>query len=272
MTRLARVGLRSYRLYKLSQRFPGAAACREIRESVVRKSARRKCVSFLAGQQVVSGPFKGLRYAETASVGSMIWPKLAGTYESELQPCLREIADRDYQAVIDVGYAEGFYLLGLGRWFENAELIGFDLEAEAERQCRGNAEVNGIASQRLRLFGGFDAGQFQENLRDKTLVVVDCEGFENDVIEGVTEQQAARADWLIETHDHLVPGTTQRMTARLRHTHHIELIHTDAGFADKCKLLPSALRDQCSREEQEAIVTEGRVEPQSWVFATRRAA
>ncbi|MEM9644232.1 MAG: hypothetical protein AAF989_04490 [Planctomycetota bacterium] len=270
--RLARPLMRNDAAWKAAQLLPNDEFFRHVRRSVIRKKARNKVLPLLEDRTVRQGPFAGLQYAETASVGSMIWPKLLGTYESELQPFLNEISHHDYRKVIDIGYAEGFYLIGLGRWFDQAELVGFDLEPEAERLCRGNADANDIRPSRLKLYGGFDSKHFNANLTDDSLVVIDCEGFEDQVIQGISPEQAACADWLIETHDHLVPGTTERIVAKLRSTHDVKLIDTDEDFQPKCRLLPESIHQQCDQEEKEAIVTEGRVEPQSWVVATRRAA
>ncbi len=219
--------------------------CRQ-RHSIMRKRARREFASHIERGEILSGPFKGMKYAEEAAVGSSLWPKLLGTYESELQPFIAEITRADYQKIIDVGFAEGYYLVGFGRLFQQAELIGFDCESEAQRLCKANAEINGIEDDRLKLFGAFDCEQFQQSLGDeKTLVVVDCEGTENDVIDGLDREQLLAADWLIETHDHLVEGTTKRLLKVFEETHVLQEVVTDDDHETKCRLLPDSIKQSC---------------------------
>ena len=265
--------MRSNLLWEAVRRLPNHDLFYRQRYSLVRKRASRKCASYLDRREILSGPFKGMKYAEQAAVGSSLWPKLLGTYESELLPCFESIAGSRYKKIIDVGYAEGYYLIGFGRLFERAELIGFDTESEAQRLCKANAEVNEIAEHRLKLFGAFDADTFQQSLDDEeTLVVVDCEGAENEVIESLDREQIKSVDWLIETHDHLVEGTTERLLKVFDGTHVLTEMETDDDLDAKCRLLPDSIRQSCDSYVQQALVSEGRQAKQRWIFATRQAA
>lgn len=269
---VARLLMRSDWAWEFSRRYSTSPIWLHQRSSLVRKSVRKKCDAILKRREVVDGPFAGLKYAESASVGSTFWPKLFGTYESELTGIFRSFASRSYDAVVDVGYAEGFYLLGLGRLFQQARLVGFDPEQEAKRLCTANAGTNQIAAQRLSLLGAFDPEAFGKHLGQRTLCIVDCEGVENEVVQSTTTQQRKHADWIIETHDHLVPGTSARLQSWFEPTHDLQWIHTDQSLEPKLKLLPSDVTSVCDRYEQEAIVDEGRLASQSWLVATRRAA
>lgn len=265
--------MKSDRLWALASKLPNHEFFYRQRYSVIRKRARRECADVLDAGEVISGPFAGLKYAKEAAVGSSLWPKLLGTYESELRPCFDTIAkNRGYRQVVDVGFAEGFYLVGLGRMFESAELIGFDSEEEAKTLCQANADINGIDPSRLKLYGGFEASTFQDVLNEDSLVVVDCEGFENNVIESLNSDGLNKADWLIETHDHIVGGTTDRLRLAFASTHDIHEVETDADLENKLGLLPVQIRDRCSDYVCEALVSEGRLDSQTWIFATRRAA
>ncbi len=271
--RLTRVLMKNDRLWELAQHLPGQDFIRQQRLPVIRKRAERECSHLLDRSEVMEGPFAGMRYAKAAAVGSMLWPKLLGTYESELRPCFEKIAiGNRYRKIVDVGFAEGFYLVGLGRMFGDAALVGFDTEDEAKTLCHANAAANHIKSSRLRLFGAFDADTFRRVLEDETLIVVDCEGFENDVIESVSPDERGKADWLIETHDHLVHGTTDRMIAALSDTHDVTEITTDDDVTHKLSLLPESIRDRHNKYVQESLVAECRKVKQSWIFATRKAA
>ena len=271
--RLTRVVMKSDRMWELAQYLPGQNFFYQQRNPVMRKRAARECANLFDDREVMAGPFVGMRYAEAASVGSMLWPKFLGTYESELRPCFETIAQKGaYHQIVDVGFAEGYYLIGLGRMFQNAKLVGFDVEDEAKQLCQANAEANGIRESRLSLFGGFDPKIFRDELSEESLVVVDCEGFENDVIENLPSEDLKKADWLIETHDHLVEGTTERLRVAFTGTHEVIEVTTDDDLSNKCELLPERVRQRHSPYLQEVLVSEDRKAKQSWIFATRKAA
>jgi hypothetical protein len=271
--RITRILMRSNRLWELSQRLPNRSYFFRQRYPVIHKRARLKAAAFIDRREVLAGPFVGMKYAEEAAVGSSLWPKLFGTYESELRTLLsRIVTGPPYQRVIDVGFAEGFYLIGLGRVFPQAELVGFDLETEAARLCLANARVNELHDARLKLFGGFEPETFRKAMGPDSLVIVDCEGLENDVLASLTADELRNADWLVETHDHLVSGTTERITNMLAQTHTITDIATDDDLKSKCMLLPLPIKQSSDKYEQEALVSEGRMAKQHWLFATRRTA
>lgn len=270
--RVARASMRSDWLWHRVQHSRHHDFFAPKRKSILRKRARHKCAELLSRLEVLGGPFAGMRYAEAGAVGSSIWPKLLGTYESEIRGCLTEILSRPYRRVIDVGFAEGFYLIGLGRLLNNAALIGFDIESDAARLCRENARANDIPSDRLQLHGGFDRWQFIGELASDSLVVVDCEGYENQVIAGLDPGQLSRADWLIETHDHLVTGTSERLAAALAETHQLLVIPSDETTERKRALLPPEIRQACDPSEQSALLDEDREGRQTWLYAKRLAA
>src|ERR1035441_10269867 len=60
------------------------------------------------GANVLNGPFEGMRYLQ-ASVGSVLSPKLVGSYEAELHPFIERVTSGRYDIVVDIGCAEGYY-------------------------------------------------------------------------------------------------------------------------------------------------------------------
>lgn len=262
----------NHRLWaRMQSRGPSEFASRQ-RYFVIQKRIQRKCRDLVRQPRVLAGPFAGLRYSAAAAVGSSLWPKLLGTYESELHWVVEKIAQTRYQKIFDIGYAEGFYLVGLGTQQPQAQLIGYDISPDAETLCRANAAENSIDDSRLSLRGEFDHEQFSGEVGEGTLVVVDCEGFEDDVLRSVDADSIRGADWLIEMHDHVVEGTTERWAEALEPTHQVIRIVSDTALERKRELLPESIRQRCDRFEQEALVNEGRETQQSWVYAVRNAA
>ena len=64
------------------------------------------------GSQVQSGPFRGLSYLPYAT-GSALLPKLVGSYEDHLHEVFATVLQNKYDVVVDVGCAEGYYVVCL---------------------------------------------------------------------------------------------------------------------------------------------------------------
>ena len=62
--------------------------------------------------RVLNGPFQGMNFHSAASEGCLV-PKLLGCYEQPLHPFLEAAFARDYDVVLNIGSAEGYYAVGL---------------------------------------------------------------------------------------------------------------------------------------------------------------
>ena len=80
------------------------------------------------------GPFAGLQYPELTAVGSALYPKLLGSYQREIQGWIEEICAAGYSEIVDVGFAEGYYAVGLARRLPRAGL-------RLRHQRRGSSPV-----------------------------------------------------------------------------------------------------------------------------------
>src|SRR5450432_1298867 len=89
---------------------------------------------------VQNGPFAGMKYIPQSN-GSALIPKLTGTYEQELHGIIEEVSQRKYHTLVDVGCAEGYYLVGLALRLPNLHVHGFDLNAEALKNCQRLATI-----------------------------------------------------------------------------------------------------------------------------------
>lgn len=218
---------------------------------------------------VLQGPFAGLIYPAAKSRGSALYPKLLGTYENELHPFFQEIFKEDYRMVVDIGCAEGFYLVGLGRKYRDIPLIGFDPDSEALQLTRELAAANRIEAERLQLFGGFSADLLVGKLPTRSLVVCDCEGFEETVFEAKNMGLWKDSDLMIECHDFLIPGITRDLVARLSVTHVVKTVK-EVEAKEKISW-PLAVSFRRARpQHQLQMVNEGRPEKMCWLAATSK--
>lgn len=172
------------------------------------------------GGRVLDGPFKGLQYV-TEAVGSGLLPKLLGTYERELHPTIEAAIARDYDSLIDVGAAEGYYAVGFAYRCPRLQVYAFDPDPLARRLCRSLALLNSV-SERVRIGGNCSPDRLATLARGRALVISDCEGFEEELFSGNGVDELRLTDLIVETHDHVSSGVTDRLIDRFGASHRVE--------------------------------------------------
>jgi hypothetical protein len=174
----------------------------------------------LADPIVRDGPFAGMPYINEAHCSSIL-PKLVGTYEQEIAPIIRDLMTRTWDLVIDVGTAEGYYLVGLARQMPEPRIVGFELDPHARSLCRELAARNNL-TERLEMHDGATV----ENLRTiidapRTLIIMDVEGMEDVLLDPALIPALAQCTIIVETHDCYVEGVSDRLCARFAGSHRI---------------------------------------------------
>jgi hypothetical protein len=152
----------------------------------------------LYGTVVRYGPFAGLQYPREATLNRHVLPKLLGTYERELHPVIAQIAASQYDCVIDIGSAEGYYAVGLARLLR-VPVYAYDPEPIERSLCLRMASLNGVAEliNPRRLFTAQDVLRFADK---HALIISDCEGFESYIFTEATVPLMKNWDVLIELH------------------------------------------------------------------------
>lgn len=171
------------------------------------------------GVTVLHGPFAGMQYVNRATEGALT-PRLLGSYESELHPHLEALRDVGLECVIDVGCAEGYYAVGLARMFPGVRVYAHDIDEAARAACAELAGRNGVAD-RVLIGGEFRPEDFEAFAGRNTLVIVDAEGAEDDVLIPERAPALARMRVIVETHDIYRRGVKQRLIERFTPTHDI---------------------------------------------------
>jgi len=167
-----------------------------------------------------SGAFAGMFYG-TQAVGGAILPKIIGSYESQLSDLIAGFPERDYAHAVDIGSAEGYYVVGLARLMPQVKIYAFDIDPKAHELCRDNAERNAVLDQ-IRFRDECTPGELAKVIESKTLVVCDCEGFEAEILDPVATPKLEQCDILVELHDLIVPGVSELIYRRFKDTHDIE--------------------------------------------------
>ena len=186
----------------------------QVATSVVRHAARHRAVA---------GPFRGMRIELSPLSSRHLLGYILGTQELELHEAIDEIVAHDYQTILNIGAADGYYAVGLAMRLPQARVAAFEALPEFHPLIARTAAANGIVD-RITIAGTCDAALLRSRLQAAeapALIVMDIEGGEVDLLDPVTVPQLSHADILVETHDAFVPTATETLISRFRETHEL---------------------------------------------------
>lgn len=171
--------------------------------------------------RIQGGPFEGLHYL-SRSVGSLLLPKILGSYELELQDVIEGLPHFDLG--LDIGAAEGYYAVGLLRKGTCDRMIAWEMTSEGQALMAELAKSNGV-SDRITIEGTCSPESLSKALKEakgkKILMVVDCEGYEGELLESIDLPLFSNCTLIIETHDFVVPGVHERLLRLFKPSHQI---------------------------------------------------
>ncbi|HET7884042.1 MAG TPA: class I SAM-dependent methyltransferase [Acetobacteraceae bacterium] len=215
------------------------------------------------GTTVQSGPFAGMRFVAQSTEGCHV-PKLLGCYEAELHPHIVAAAGRGYDAVINIGAAEGYYAVGLARLLPAAQVYAYDTNAASHAVCRAVAESNGVAD-RIIIGSTFHAGDFETFAGQRTLVVCDIEGGETTLLDPERNPALHAMDLIVELHDGPQAKPSALIPERFAATHDITMVR-HAGH----EVALPALFEPLGHLDQLLAVWEWRSAPTPWAVMLAR--
>jgi hypothetical protein len=158
--------------------------------------------------RIVRGPFRGARVMMNPRVSLR---KAFGLYEHELNDWLERALDR-VSRVLDVGANDGYFTFGcaaaLHRRGTAASIVAFEPQRRHVEQLSAAArhQIPGINIEIVPAMVGKATGEGTTTLdaqggeRDRTLIKIDVEGAELDVVEGAQSWLRPSNLFLIEVH------------------------------------------------------------------------
>ena len=204
-----------------------AARARAQKHRLVREwgldALSRKLLTNL-GPVVQSGPFRGMKLSPM-SHREHLGPFLLGTYESQLHPWIARITGGHYSHIIDVGCSFGYYAVGLARIFPGTSVVAFDTDWWARTACREMASEN--RTWNVEVAGFCSPAWLDRNLRPSSLILCDCEGYEADLLTGLTSGTISSATVIVETHDAINPGVTEAVRKGFAESHQVAMLVAD---------------------------------------------
>jgi precorrin-6B methylase 2 len=214
---------------------------------------------------VQAGPFKGLALPAEASWDATTIPCIVGSYEQEIHGAIEELTARRPSTVVNVGAAVGYYAVGFARRLPDAQVWAFDVHPDAQRLVPVTAALNGVG-ERVHVAGRCTALDLNELADRSTVLIVDCEGCEDAVLDPVTAPRLRDTAILVELHDFVDATISQRLLSRFESTHDVTV------FAARSRDVSSypALA-QVARRDRAVAIHEGRPvvpHPMEWALLT----
>lgn len=223
------------------------------------------------GNRVAHGPFRGLLLgADThwsgggADKGGMI----LGLYEQEILNILADIPAK-YRTFIDLGAADGYYGLGMlvNNRFDTSYC--YEIVERGREVIAANAVLNNVAD-RVIIRGEATREfykDFPAEVRDQSLLLIDIEGAEFDLVDADTFAAFSKAMIVIEIHDWMVENGAEK-TAKLRvdaaRTHRVSEIKMgarDLSGITELQSMPDTQRWLLCSEDRQRLMTWLRFDP-----------
>ncbi len=172
--------------------------------------------------EVLTGPFKGLKYSEPTSVCGPILPKLLGTYESELIPIINLISEKNYNTIYNIGAAEGYYAIGFSMLFKNSTIKAYEIDKEGFKFLKQNVKFNNKDKkiQCINSFANSDIKKITDE--EKNLIFSDCEGCEFEIFDKDVLKNLINSDLILEIHTNDYKETL--IEKQLKETHSVHRI------------------------------------------------
>lgn len=210
------------------------------------------------GNSVQTGPFAGLRFIGQPSEGCSA-PRLLGCYEHELHPHIQRLMAVDFETVLNIGCADGYYAVGLAMHMPKVRIFAHDINEIAQTSCREVAALNAVAD-RIEIGGLFQGTDFARFAGKKTWLIMDIEGGERELLDPLAYPALREMTVLVECHDCFISGITDEIARRFTPTHRV----TRIDHALAAPQLPGWLQ-QLGHLDQLLATWEWRTGPTPWL-------
>jgi hypothetical protein len=208
---------RRYRLLPDSVRRPLRALLTprwQLAAFLVRQAARHRAVA---------GPFRGMRIELSPLSSRHLLGYILGSQELELREVIDDIIAHGYRTILNVGAADGYYAVGLAARLPQARVEAFEALPELHPLIARTAAANGVSG-RISVAGTCTPALLRGSLaaaEGPTLILMDIEGGEIELLDPGAIPELAAADILVETHDAFVADVTTTLIGRFQETHDI---------------------------------------------------
>jgi len=216
-------------------------------------------------RRVIKGPFDGINYGDLKASGSVLLPKLLGSYEEELHPYVERFLVNSYTFIVNIGCGEGYYAVGCARRQPSASVFVFDADPAALGRCRFLAAQHQLVD---RFHFADIYTEFSKNSLPAIgpfLLIMDCEGAERELLQPRC-LPSMDFDAIVELHEETDrERRAHNLGQRFRDTHEITIVLA----AERNPDVHPELKGLRPGEQQRAL-DEFRPFPMRWLVLSRR--
>jgi hypothetical protein len=192
------------------------------RKRVVRRRTEAKLRQMgLYGDEVQTGPFRGMKYPGPDTWVSCRFGKIIGCYEFEVFPWIERLVaeGRPVTSVVNIGASDGYFAVGLGRLFPDARIFPFEADPDRVGSLNELARLNSVTDRFAAGLWGDPAALNALDVGDCPLVVCDVDGYEKVLMDPAAVPWLTRAIIILEVHEFLAPNLSSEEKARFEKRH-----------------------------------------------------
>lgn len=238
--------------------------CQNARNSMEEEKSSRTNTNYFHSDHVLNGPFKGMNYPVFEAVGSSYHPKILGSYEAELWGIMEYLKTGSFDAIYDIGCAEGYYANGLARNFPHTPVHAYDIDSKAQELCLEIASANNL--QNVHVSGEAQPELLAGNVTGKkALVISDCEGFEKELFPKAFAPAYSNTYLVIEMHDFMDLAISDELKSSFSGSHHLISIFS-VDDLDKLKRYRFSELNPFDKTQRYQLIREGRPGKMEWLI------
>jgi len=196
-------------------------------------------------------------------LAEQIGPYLLGVYESELDEAWAIVFRGAYSQIVDIGAKFGYYAIGMARRYPAASVVAFDTDWWARNAVREMVAANGPVNVEVKSFCSPE--WLAASVQEAAFIISDCEGYESELFGANVVPRLQSATLIVETHDWLVPGVSNRLRQAFGETHQVRVYERDTP-----RRIPTRSLDFLSEPERRLATQEVRPD-QAWLLCLPNA-
>jgi len=187
---------------------------------------RKRILNFVYEQcqgTVKYGPFTGMKILPQYCWGDGdTGGKLLGIYETEIYNEIEEVIKTEPDLIINYGCAEGYYGIGMAIRLPNSRVVLFDINQKAIDISKQNTDANGVTNVEYSTECNHTYLEQLLSTAENPFIIMDCEGAEDLVLDPVKIPSLSKARVIVELHDCILPGITERMIEKFSESHEVD--------------------------------------------------
>lgn len=219
--------------------------------------------------RVGHGIFKGMRLLEDGAWwgDGDVTMKVLGQYERQVVEVLEGASAKGARLLVDVGAADGYYMIGALCSGLFTRSVGFELSKEGRERIWLNAQRNGV-EERVEIEGAVTGDALIAAVTGEVpaLVLVDIEGAEFELLTQDVLRALDDCVVIVESHPHLVKNgeiNEKRLIERAAEFFEISLLRPRAASPHDFEIL-----DGLSDLQRQVAFSEGRGSTGRWILLT----